>query len=386
MLAFKAYVKILWRIRWQLMIYIGVFVGMAFIFSASGGAQRAVAFEGTKTAVAWIEEGEPSALSTGLKEALAPYADFRDLPSDPGGQKDALFFRQVEAILRVPAGFEAAFLRGDEVKIDRTTVPDSMGGYAIDARVDKYLNTARVYRDNVPGMTAEEVAALVKDDLTAGAAASFLEGHVVDQRAMYCNSFFNYSCYTMFVVMILGVSSAMIAFSKSEIHMRNAASPVPPRALSRQLFAGSLVLAAVTSVVILLLGVLMYGDVLMRSVGALLSLNVVVFSVVALSVSFLVANLIKDRNTSNAVANVVGLGTSFISGAFVPQAMLGSSVLFVASFTPSYWFIRANNEIFALTRFDWSGLSKVFPNMGVEIVFAAAIFAVTQVVVKYKRA
>ncbi|MCL1855467.1 MAG: ABC transporter permease [Clostridia bacterium] len=384
MQVFKAYLKILWRIKAQLLIYVGVFLALAFAFSAGGGSERATAFVGTKTATAWLEEGATTVLSAGLKDALEPYADFRDVPQDPEGQRDALFYRRVEVILRVPNGFEEDFMRGEDVKLGRTTVPDSIGGYAIDARVDKYLNTARIYRDHMPELDASEVAARTLEDLQIEADVSFFEGHVVDIRVAYCNSFFNYMSYTMLIVMILGVSTAMIAFDTKEIRLRNAASPLAPTAVSRQLYGGSLVLAMIVGAAMLLLAIGIYGDIVTGPQGGLLGLNVTVFSLVALSLSFLTSNFIRNRNVANGVANVISLGTSFISGAFVPQAMLGPSVLFAASFTPSYWFIKANNDIFSLTRFDWSGASRVFASIGIEVTFAVAFFVVSQVYVKYK--
>ncbi len=386
MQAFKAYLKIVWRIKWQIAIYFGVFVAMAFSFGLTSGNRGAASFGETLTLVAWIDEGEPSALGEGMKAAIAPYAQFVEVGTDPLALQDALFYRKAEVILRVPADFEAAFMRGDAVKVSRTTVPDSTGGFAIDMRVEKYLNTARVYRDNLPGLSAEALTERTLADLAAEAQATYFGGHVIDRRVTYVNNFFNYISYTMLMIMILGITATMLAFNSPEIHRRNAASPVSMRRISRQLYAGSLVLAAVASTSMYALGVTLYRDVLTGWVPALLWLNVALFSVVALSVSFLVSTLIRNANAANAVANVIGLGSSFLGGAFVPQAMLGQSVLFIASFTPTYWFIKANNDIFALARLDWQSLSPVAASMGVEVLFAVAIFLMTQVFVKSRKA
>lgn len=45
---------------------------------------------------------------------------------------------------------------------------------------------------------------------------------------------------------------------------------------------------------------------------------------------------VKSRGAMSAAANVFALGTSFLSGVFVPQELLGSNVLTIASFTPTY--------------------------------------------------
>jgi ABC-2 type transport system permease protein len=51
--------------------------------------------------------------------------------------------------------------------------------------------------------------------------------------------------------------------------------------------------------------------------------------------------------------NVLTLGMSFISGVFVPQAILGKTVLTIAQFTPVFWFVKANIAI--ESQIDFSG-------------------------------
>ena len=87
----------------------------------------------------------------------------------------------------------------------------------------------------------------------------------------------------------------------------------------------------------------------------------------------------------SAVANVFSLGTCFISGVFVPQALLGKTVLTIASFTPTYWYIKANNDIAAAINFNTGNLIPIFTNMLVVLAFGAAVLAVTLVVIKQRR-
>ncbi len=44
-----------------------------------------------------------------------------------------------------------------------------------------------------------------------------------------------------------------------------------------------------------------------------------------------------------AIATVLSLGISFISGVMVPQEILSENVLNIAKFFPVYYFIKANN-------------------------------------------
>ena len=43
------------------------------------------------------------------------------------------------------------------------------------------------------------------------------------------------------------------------------------------------------------------------------------------------------------IANILGLGMSFLCGIFVPQAFLGNTVLAIGRFLPAYWYVRITN-------------------------------------------
>ena len=104
------------------------------------------------------------------------------------------------------------------------------------------------------------------------------------------------------------------------------------------------------------------------------------FALCCASISYLIGNLIKSPNAASAVCNVVALGLSFISGAFVPQEQLGGSVLKIASLAPTYWFIKANNAIAVLSQFDFSHLKPIFSDMLILACFTVAFFSVALVI------
>ncbi len=95
--------------------------------------------------------------------------------------------------------------------------------------------------------------------------------------------------------------------------------------------------------------------------------------------------VVKSKQANDALSTVLPLGLSFISGAFIPQFLLGDSVLKMASFTPLYWFIKGNDTIAGLVNFNWDSLKSIFFYMLIQIGFAAALFALSLVVSKNKR-
>jgi len=75
---------------------------------------------------------------------------------------------------------------------------------------------------------------------------------------------------------------------------------------------------------------------------------------------------------------------SFISGVFVPQELLGSHVLKIASFTPVYWYVRANNTIAGLNAFTPDTLKPVINDFLIIIGFGTAFFSVSLALRKQK--
>lgn len=104
----------------NLLIYIIVFLIVSSLMAAS--AQKSYkeqeTFSRVKTNIVFINE-EESPLIEGLKAELGKTANFIELPDETEALQDALFFRRVVYILRIPEGFTQKFLNGDYMPLKR---------------------------------------------------------------------------------------------------------------------------------------------------------------------------------------------------------------------------------------------------------------------------
>lgn len=82
---------------------------------------------------------------------------------------------------------------------------------------------------------------------------------------------------------------------------------------------------------------------------------------------------------------VVSLGSSFLAGAFVPQALLGDAVLSFARILPSYWYVKANDSLVELATYTFEDLRPVLLSIAVVFGFAVALYVVTQVVASRRK-
>lgn len=378
MQVFSAYLKIIKKNLPMLSVYIISFLTVTVILQLSGGGDNIASFTKSRPKVAIVNQDGTTPLLTGLTDYLTENAELVQLGREPDAQQDALFFRKVDTILSIPEGFTANFLSGGTASIQKRSVPNAPAGLYADMLTEAYLNTARLYARH-SGAAQAEIAAHTLSDLS----------HVTDVKtAMYGGAinergsvvpFFNAASYAVLSLLILGVSTTLLAFRETGRLQRTQCSPIPANRIHLQsLLANSLYMISVW-LLLVLCAIAVIGGVMFGAQGALFILNMLMLSLVGLSMSYLIGTLIKTRSAQSAVANTLSLGMTFLSGGFVPQSLLGEQVLSVAHFFPTYWYVRANESIGALHLMDASTILPIVYCYLIQLGFAAALVSLTLV-------
>ena len=113
--------------------------------------------------------------------------------------------------------------------------------------------------------------------------------------------------------------------------------------------------------------------------------NSLVFTICTVTIAFLINNIVNDKNAINGIVNVVALGSSFLSGAFVPVEMLPNSVLTCARILPSYWYIQTNELLKSVETFNIDTLKPIIINMSIILGFSVIFIVIANVISKKKR-
>lgn len=382
---FNLCLKIIKKNLPSISIYVIIFLVISTLITVSNVNQQTQGFSQTKAKIAFLAE-ESTPLVEGFKEELSKTNQLVELPDEKEKLQDALFFRDVTYILRIPAGFTGSFLQGGGLQLQKTVVPGSMENIYVDLTVNQFWRLAALHSQNSPGISQEETVRRVAKDMAANTEVNISNpGGKKDISQSFSVYYFNFLAYTLTSVLILGVSAIMIVFNNRDLSRRNFCSPLPAGSINLQFFLANLVFTG-TAWILMTGACFIFDpkDALTQNMIYLL-LNSLVFTLCLASASFLIGNLVKSRNAISAIANVAALGPAFISGVFVPQEFLASPVLRLASFTPTYWYVQANSKIGSLTDFSWSSLSPVFNNMLITAGFALAFFAISMVVAKRNR-
>ncbi len=382
---YKLCMKITKRNIPSLLIYIIVFLVVSSIMSSTAvkSIKEQVEFSRVKTNIAFISE-EESPLVEGLKEELSKIADFVDLPDETEALQDALFFRKIVYILRIPQGFTRGFMNGENVALEKTIVPDSYSNAYIDLAIDKYLNTAKLYVQHMDNITQEELVSYIKKNLSEETKVEIPPSEIKADLD-YRNYFFNYLGYSLLSILILGMSALMLSYNDRDLKRKLACAPLSETTVNLQFILANLTFALVSWLIMIILCLIIDAKIIFTLNTFYFIISSLVFAFCGSGMGFLIGSVAKGSEAISAISNVVVLGSCFLSGVFVPAELLGSTALKIASFTPTYWYVKANNQIAQLTHFDFNYIKPVLSDISIVFCFGLAFFALSLVIRKNRR-
>lgn len=381
---YKLCLKIIKKNLRTMSIYFIIFMVISVMISETTAQSTRTDFSETKTDVAFISE-ESSPLIDGLKDELSKTVNFVNIPDDPEKLQDALFFRQVTYIIRIPKGFTENFMNGRDVQIEKTTVPDSVYNAYVDMKVNKYFNMAKLYVDSGSGITQQSLVSRLKTDLDSSADVTMDSAVSSGMSNSFTLFYFNFLSYILSSILIFGISIIMTVFNDKDLSRRNFCSPISAVSINLQYILANLVFTVICWAIVVALCAYFDPQNCLKTNTYFMVLNSFVFMLSASMLGYLIGNVVKGRQAISAASNVLSLGPSFIAGVFIQQQYLNDSILKIASFTPTYWYVKANNLLAGMTDFSLSSLSAVFRYMLVEAGFAAAFLVLALVIAQRKR-
>ncbi|MFT8870852.1 MAG: ABC transporter permease [Sporolactobacillus sp.] len=361
------------------LVYLIIFCGLSVLFAfSSNSSGSTTGFAQERVDIALISK-EQTPLTAGLKQALAPSANFIALPDQVEQMQDALFFNRVSYILRIPSGFSASIMHGGTLKLDKRVVSGSADNAYIDRVVRQYFQLASVYAKYNPALSQAQIAKKVIADLAETTPVTLSSHPVTSGSSLYLSRYFNFSAYALTVTLLFGIATIFIVLNDEDISRRLRCAPLRALSVNAQLALVNLLFAAMCWAFFAALGFLLDWKDVAASHPGLLLLNSGAFSLTIAGFSYLVGSIVTKREALSAIANIFGLGTAFLSGAFVPQELMNGTVLKVASFTPTYWFVTSNDRIHNLTDDTWPAVTPIIGNVLIVLAFGVAFFVVALV-------
>ena len=393
MQTYKNFLRLAYKSAPSMMIYFVIFAVIAIISTSESKENQELIYQDEEIKFTVFNRDE-SKTGEAIRECLSKKNNYVEIEDNEEAIKFALYYRDIYYAVVIPEGFEEAIKNGEAMELMNYKVPDSAMGYYMDMTVESFVKTLKGYI--VAGYSIEEANAktietlsntvdvkLLADMEDSSNLSSPISGDIDDKPAIYF--FYQYVPYIFLAIMISVIGPIMITFGKTDIRKRIAVSSQSFKSYSAQMFLGVVTFGLILLALFNILALILYGENI--TFAGITSYVIITLCLMAVSmaITYLGGNLFSKTATISAFSNVVSLGFSFIGGIFVPLEFLGDTMINVAKFTPTYWYVRANDTVLGVKTFADINLGELALTCGVQLLFALAFFSVGLVVSRYKR-
>lgn len=382
MQVFKTFIKVMKKRLHISLIYITVFV--AICVGLTLVSEKTNKFESSKLDISIIDMDNSDA-SRDFTEFIGKYNNLKTIENNKDIILDSLYYMTTDIVLTINEGYSEKLRNGEtEGLFSDYRIPDTFSAEFFDTQVNQYIGNITAFIAG--GMTLEEAsskATEISEKRVEVEILNFSESKNVEYDDNIAG-FFQYLAYILLMVLISGLCPTLLVMTKKEISNRTNCSSFPITKQITQIVAGTIIFAVAVYTFLLIIAAILYNSMLFNEKGLLAIINGFAYLLFATILTLCIAVISPSARTTDMIANVVGLGMSFLCGVFVPQYLLSESVLNIGKFFPAYWYIKANN-ILAGTNNTIFELSEFLICIGVEFAFSLTLFCITLLIAKTKR-
>lgn len=382
MQVFNAFLKIIRKNIRTALIYIIIFFGMCFLMASNSEEKQS--FKSTKLTVSVFDEDNTEE-SRALTAFIGQKHNLKTIENDPDVIKDAVYMQMISSV-----DYVMVIQKGYAEKLNAHEYNDLFGNYhmhddydtaIMEQFLNEYVSSVRAYQASGKSLTdaisRTESALSVETKVTI---KDFTNHAGSDEFPALFSNYFRYLPYILVSVLIEVLCPVLLAMGRKKIRYRTNCSSVKPMNYTLQLFAGSALFVAVIWLAFMIGGMAFYGGIY-RGIAWIAVLNSFIFAMISVTLAVLIAAFNPSETIVNLVAQVIGLGMSFLCGIFIEQQWLSSGVLAFAKFLPAYWYVKVNNMIAGIDAYDSKAV--IFALL-IETAFAVALALLTIAVRKAK--
>lgn len=380
MQVFKAFAKIAGKKKMSALLYIVIFIVISILMANQSAKDNN--FKETKLNICIIDMDNTSA-SQKLVDYINSNHKIQNIATDKDSILDSLYYQSVDYVLTINKGYSDKISAGEVDNLfSNYKVSGTYSTELFESQLDQYITNLSCYIAG--GFSIDDAiskTAQINDNEIKVTTENFSDSGSFNSEHIYY--YFQYLPYIFIAILISCLCPALLTINQKEIRSRTNCSPVSTTKQTFQITLGAVIYAVIIWLVFMIAALIICGKMLLCREGLLAILNSLVFMLVVLSITLLISTLAPNPKTTDMIANTLGLGMSFLCGVFVPQEFLGKAVINAAHFLPAYWFIRANNMLAGVSDELFTN-SKYFSYLGIELLFAAAIFSIVLLVAKTK--
>jgi len=380
MTVFKIYILMLKRNIGLILMYFGIFIGIAIAMSIAGSKGNTGGFSAEKVNIA-IVDSDKSELSKQLIAFLKEKHNVEMSENDKSKLSEELYYEKRSVVLQIKKGFSEAALEGKN-GIHMTQRPGSYSGMYVSQQINQFLGNVLSYHafgysisESCRKVAEQEECTVILDDVNGNGGKT--PGYAY---------FFEYIPYLFLAALGVVLGKILVIFRKRTIKNRMMASSFSMLRQNIQILLGSLVMGSILYVFSILLAALLYGkDMLSASNMGYYLLNSYVDMLAALEFAFIIGLLVKEGKRVDMIITPFSLAICFVCGVFVPQSVLSDPVQKAASFLPVYWYEKVNNLLADHAEIAGEVGKQVWQGIGIQVLFLFALAGIGLAIVKYQQ-
>ena len=379
MTVFKTFLKVLNKSKMPIILYtvILVFFG-AFNMQTSENSTNFVA---SKPDILIINKDKEEGITKNLTEYIKENSNIKEIENNEQAINDALFYRDVNYIIYIPENYREEFLKGENPEIEIKSTGDYQASLA-EMMLERYIKIANIYEENAEN--EEELINKINETLSKQTEIQITSKLDTDNLSK-ASFFFNFANYSILAGCVYVICLILSSFKEEKIAKRTIISSMNYRKYNLQLLISNSLFAIVLWIFYVILSFILVGDIMFTTHGLIYILNSFIFTICAVTIAFLIGNLIINKNAINGIVNVVALGSSFLCGSFVSLEWLPDTVIKIAHILPSYYYINSNDMIKHLETVNFETIKPILINMGIILIFTMIFMIATNIVSRHKR-
>ena len=403
MLAFKTFFKIVNKYKFMIILYMAILCGLMIFYYNSGNETNT--FAESKPDILIVNDDSDNIITNNLVKYLSEKCNIANIADNKEARDDALFYQEVSYIVYIPKDYGKDFYEGKNPEINVKSL-DSSNAYYAKMLLTNYLKVANTYKSELPNLSENDLIEKINTTLSKNTEINLLSSlneNIEQNQASSTDkntkqnqklstdknvlnkaiSYFNFLNYAVLAGLVYVICMTISAYRKPMVSKRIEVSKLNYKKFNFNLVFYNGVLTLIIWGIYIIIWSILIGKFLFTKSGAILIINSLIFSICALTLAFLIANIISNKNAINGIINVIALGSSFLCGAFVPTSLLPDYVLKFAHILPSYWYIKTNNALTSIETINYETLKPLFINMLIIIAFTFTYLIIYNIVTRF---
>ncbi|MDR1018785.1 MAG: ABC transporter permease [Lachnospiraceae bacterium] len=381
---FRLYLKITKSRLGFILMYICISLLIAFILIKAIPTQTSGSFSDSKVPVGIVDR-DHSTLSKELIKYVKSKQPVHMVTDSKKVMEDEIYYGTSSYILIIPKGLEKSFANkdGNILDLQNLKTPNSSDGAFVDNQINSYITSAKAYWSS--GLTIKGSCEKTAETMKVKGKTSILGSDNNSTNKISPLYYYIYILpYPIICILIIVLGTTLLRIYQPEVKKKNYASAMPLKKFNLQIILGSFTITLGIFAILSAIGIILFHKTLGNVNLGYVLLNLFIFTLTALAIGVFCGFVSNSLNALSGLSNVIGLSFCFLGGVFIEQSVLNPKILPISKLLPTYYFINNNDLVFFNTSLSHSNLMTYFSNCGMQLIFAAAVFAIALVISKRK--